>query len=272
MFEVTGDPPAAQVVSTTVALVSDALTPLHPSSWYIDHLQEQGARFADAIDRGPLDAGVDACPGWHLTNLAEHLGQIHRWATYIVLHGGPPTGDDDRPEPDRDHLADWYRDSLSELVEALEQLDPDGPTWHPFPVDQLGRVWPRRQAHETAMHRWDAERAIGDSSAFDPELASDGIDEYFEITIPRLMVREGLRLPAGSLHVHCTDVEGEWLVWSEQGEYRVKRAHEKGDAALRGPAEAILLRLWGRSSPLIDQLSPVGDEQVLDRWLEIAGM
>lgn len=260
------------MVSTTVTLVSDALTPLHPASWYIEHLREEGARFAEAIDRGPLDADVDACPGWHLTNLAEHLGQIHRWATYIVVHGQPPTGDAGMPEPDRDRLADWYREGLSELIDALVQLDPDGPTWHPFGVDQLGRIWPRRQAHETAMHRWDAERAVAEPTPFDPELASDGIDEYFEITIPRLMVREGLQLPSGSLHVHCTDVEGEWLVWNDGGEYRLKRAHEKGDAALRGPAEAILLRLWGRNSPLVDQLSPVGDEQVLDDWLTIAGM
>ncbi|MCB0966113.1 MAG: hypothetical protein KDB37_04705, partial [Ilumatobacter sp.] len=79
-------------------------------------------------------------------------------------------------------------------------------------------------------------------------------------------------LPAGSLHVHCTDVDGEWLVWNEGGEYRMKRAHEKGDAALRGPAEAILLRLWGRTSDRSDELSPVGDEHVLAEWLAFAGM
>ncbi len=253
--------------------VSDALEPLHDSSWYIRHLTEEGARFAAAVERGPLDAGVAACPGWQLTNLVEHLGLIHRWATYVVEHGEPPTADaGPPPEPDRDDLAGWYRESLAGLLAALDRLDPDGPTWHPFPVEQVGRVWPRRQAHETAMHRWDAERAVGEPSPFDPELASDGIDEYFEITIPRLMVREGIELPAGSLHVHCTDVEGEWLVWNDGGEYRLKRAHEKGDAALRGPAAAILLRLWGRDSPLSDELSPVGDEQVLADWLSIAGM
>jgi hypothetical protein len=122
------------------------------------------------------------------------------------------------------------------------------------------------------MHRWDAERGIGMEAILDPELASDGIDEYFELVIPRLMTRESIEVPQGSLHVHCTDVEGEWLVWNEDGDYRMKRAHEKGDAGLRGPAEAILLRLWGRTSELTDDLSPVGDESVLDAWLAIAGM
>ena len=122
------------------------------------------------------------------------------------------------------------------------------------------------------MHRWDAERAVGLDAALDAELASDGIDEYFELAIPRLIARSGLTVPDGSLHVHCTDVDGEWLVWSENGEYHMIRAHQKGDAALRGPAAPILLRLWGRDSGRDDELSPVGDESVLAAWLSIAGM
>ena len=122
------------------------------------------------------------------------------------------------------------------------------------------------------MHRWDAERAVGIDASIDADLASDGIDEYFEIAVPRLIVRQGIELPVGSLHVHCTDVEGEWLVSSSDGGYRLVRAHEKGDAALRGPAEPMLLRLWGRDTERADELSPVGDGWVLAEWLTIAGM
>ena len=35
----------------------------------------------------------------------------------------------------------------------------------------------RRMAHETSMHRWDADNAQGDPAPIDPELAIDGIDE-----------------------------------------------------------------------------------------------
>ena len=87
----------------------------------------------------------------------------------------------------------------------------------------------------------------------------------------RLVKRDKVTLPAGSLHVHCTDTHGEWLVAADP-EYTMIRAHQKGDAALRGPAEAILLRLWGRESAMADQLSPVGDEQVLADWLALTGM
>ena len=215
-----------------------------------------------------------SCPAWTLAHLAEHLGQIHRWANFCAVNARPPTADEAAAlaSVDPSRVGEWYRGCVAELMATLESLDPDAATWHPFPVERVARVWSRRQAHETAMHRWDAERAIGVDAELDPELASDGIDEYFEIVIPRLMKRESLAVPRGSLHVHCTDVEGEWLVWSDDGDYRMRRAHEKGDAALRGPAEAILLRLWGRTSELSDELSQVGDESVLDAWLALAGM
>jgi uncharacterized protein (TIGR03083 family) len=248
-------------------------TTRHPTDWYLDHLRDDVERFAEVLGGGDLDAPVAACAGWDVGRLAEHLGQIHRWARFCAIHARPPGDDDPRPEPfDRSRAAGWFREGAAELIATLRDLDPDAPTWHPFPVDRVARVWPRRQAHETSVHRWDAERAVGDPAPIDPELASDGIDEYFELAVPRLVAREGLTLPTGSLHVHCTDVAGEWLVWSDGTGYHLVRAHQKGDAALRGPAEAILLRLWGRKSTRATELSPVGDEDVLAAWLAIAGM
>lgn len=167
--------------------------------------------------------------------------------------------------------ADWMRTGAARLAETLRSLDPDAPTWHPFPVEQVASFWPRRQAHETAMHRWDAERAVGRPAAIDPELASDGIDEYFEIVIPRLVARDAIALPAGSVHLHCTDVHGEWLIRADDDGFQMIRAHQKGDAALRGPAASILLRLWGRESDKTGELEPIGDGSVLDAWLAIGG-
>lgn len=241
---------------------------------YADHVIADAGRFASAIERGDLHATVPSCPGWDLSRLTQHLGQIHRWAAFCVAHGRAP-GDAEAAALESyqpEGAADWMRAGAAELASILRAVDPAGPTWHPFPVDRVASVWPRRMAHETAMHRWDAELAVGSPTPIDPHLASDGIDEYFELAVPRLAKRDGVELPTQSLHVHCTDVEGEWLVWTDDGEYRMTRAHEKGDAALRGPAEAILLRLWGRESGRADELSPVGDESALDAWLRIAGM
>ena len=247
--------------------------PTHDTDWYLHHLANDSERFAALLETASTDVPVAACPGWDVLRLAQHVGQIHRWAAFCVTNGRAPTADDPSLESfDPENAAEWFRSGAAALVTTLAAADPDAPTWHPFPVERVGAVWPRRLAHETAMHRWDAERAVGLDAEFDAELASDGIDEYFELAVPRLIARDTVTLPDGSLHVHCTDVDGEWLVWSEDGDYRMIRAHQKGDAAVRGPAAPVLLRLWGRDSGRDDELSPIGDESVLAGWLSMSGM
>src|SRR5690606_3449411 len=171
-------------------------------------------------------------------------------------------------------LATWFEKGAARLAATLRAADPSAPTWHPFLVERVAGVWPRRQAHEMAIHRWDAERAVGEPEPIDPELASDGIDEYFEVTHPRTITRERAIPPAGSLHVHCTDVAGEWLAWYDSDQpdsYRFTREHAKGDAALRGPAGEIVLALYHRAHDS-SALSPVGDEAVLAAWLGTPGL
>jgi uncharacterized protein (TIGR03083 family) len=237
---------------------------------YLDHIRADVERFAVAVERGPLDAPVAACPGWDLARLAAHMGGVHRWARQAVLDAAPPAATP-RPDPDTD-WAPWLREGGEALIEALAAVDLDAPTWHPFPVAKVARVWPRRQAQETVVHRWDAEAAVGSPSPIDAELASDGIDEYFELVVPRLGVREHFEIPPGSFHVHCTDVAGEWFVERDGEGLSVRREHAKGDAALRGPAEAILLRLWNRDSARAAELDEVGDPAVAAVWLAIPGM
>lgn len=245
------------------------------ADWYADHVLADVELFAGVLERGPLDAAVAACPGWDVARLAVHLGTIHRWARHNATHASPPENTSAfKPEPSLDGagLGAWLQAGAADLADTLRSLDPDAPTWHPFLVAKVAGVWPRRQAHETVIHRWDAEQAVGSPSPIDADLASDGIDEYFELGVSRKVTREHLEYPTGSLHVHCTDVEGEWFVWADDEGYHVERIHQKGDAALRGPAEALLLRLWGRTSEGAGELSPIGDESVLESWLSIAGL
>ncbi len=246
-------------------------TETRPAQWYVDHLLADVEKFAAAVELGPLDAAVSGCPEWDLRQLTHHTGSVHRWARQSAETAAqPPSFGTETPSDDE--LADWLRVGAHDLAETLLSIDPDAPTWCPFPVEKIGRIWPRRQAHETAVHRWDAETAAGIVATFDPQLASDGIDEYFAIALPRLIQRGRAQPPAGSLHLHCTDVPGEWLISFEDDAIAIVREHRKGDAALRGPAEAILLKLWNRDSPRNHELNPVGDESVLARWLTIAGM
>ena len=237
---------------------------------HIAHLRTDGARFAGAVDTGPLEAPVAACGDWDLRQLTHHVGHIHRWARIAATTARRPDRDEIDDPPADSELADWIRSGVSDLADALEAIDPDAPTWHPFPVDKVGRVWPRRQCHELSIHRWDAQNAIGSADPIDAELASDGIDEYFEVMLPRLVTRESLELPSDSIHVHCTDVDGEWLVRAIDGEVSMTREHAKGDAALRGPAQHLLLMLWGRPVP-DGAVDAIGDTAAADAWLALGG-
>lgn len=241
---------------------------------YVDHLEADLERFATAVRTGPLDASVAACPGWDLRQLTLHQGHIHRWSRLALLIAeNPQVVEFVHPGPDAtgDELAEWLTKGGTRLAASLRAADPSAPTWHPFLVERVAAVWPRRQAHEIAIHRWDAEHSVGTAAPIDAELASDGIDEFFEVTHPRTMTRERATPPPGSLHVHCTDVAGEWLAWYDADGYHFTREHAKGDAALRGPAAQVLLALYHREHDA-DALSPVGDPDVLAAWLGTPGL
>ncbi len=241
-------------------------------------LRADAARITELIGTGQLDATVPDCPGWQLRDLIAHLGTIHRWAAECVRTAQEPTtpwADMHRDLLD-DELQDWFARGAAELVDALEAHSPDDPTWTPFPIDApTVSIWIRRQTHETSLHRRDAEAALqqvglGVIRPIDAELAADGVDEYLGVIVPRLVQRDGRRLPSGSAHLHCTDTPGEWTVEVLDGDYVIDRSHRKGDAAVRAPAEAMLLQLWGRTVP-DGAIEVFGDAEVAAAWLGIGG-
>lgn len=237
---------------------------------YLRQIERDGQRFADALRDGPLDAAVAACPGWTLRDLAGHIGWVQRWATAVVQSGGPI---DQTKLPDLapgEDAVEYFASGCAALVGTLAAAELDAPTWHLWRNEKVVGAWLRRQCHELALHRWDAEAAVGLAPGFDAALASDGIDEYFDIIIPRKIDRDGNSLPTGSLHVHCTDVHGEWMIRVDHDSYVVTREHAKGDVAWRGPAVELLLVLWGRAERS-DAQQVFGDQALLDAWLALGG-
>jgi uncharacterized protein (TIGR03083 family) len=241
---------------------------------YAGHVEADLDRFAAAVRTGPLDAPVGGCPGWDLRMLTHHMGHVHRWARLSILTSENPRVEEfERPDDDASGEAwvGWLEWGGARLLATLRAVDPAAPTWHPFPVERVAAVWPRRQAHEISVHRWDAEHAVGETSPIDAELASDGIDEFFEVAHPRAMLRERATPPTGSLQVQCTDVPGEWLAWYDADGFRFTREHAKGDAALRGPAEQVLLALYHRDyDPAA--IDAIGDDAVRRSWLAAPGL
>ncbi|MCH7670054.1 MAG: maleylpyruvate isomerase family mycothiol-dependent enzyme [Acidobacteria bacterium] len=87
--------------------------------------------------------------------------------------------------PDDSDLINWYLDTNANLVDALESAPPDVESFTFLPAPSPLAMWARRQAHETAIHRFDAENAAGIASEFDPTFAIDGIDELLAAFAPR---------------------------------------------------------------------------------------
>ncbi|MCW2757311.1 MAG: maleylpyruvate isomerase family mycothiol-dependent enzyme, partial [Nocardioidaceae bacterium] len=182
-----------------------------------------------------------------------HLGGVHRWAHASLgtpVEGPPPSTD---PAP-ADDLHAWFVDGATALGTTLRNVEPEQPCWGFGPKPRTASFWIRRQAHETAMHRWDAESAAGRTPSYDTMLAADGIDEVLTLMLPR-QVRLG-RTPEATGAVRL-DADG--------------RSFRLGDAdpvgTVGGTADAVLLLLWGRIDPADPRLTVSGDLTPLDRAL-----
>ena len=183
-----------------------------------------------------LDAPVRACPGWALHDLVVHLGGVHQWAAHAVTEGHPSF----RPAPverGRAGLAAWYQHHASRLVEVLGETPPDAPAWTLDDQDRTAGFWRRRQVHETAMHTWDAEEALGAARPIDASLAWDGVLEVRDVMYPR-QVRLGRVEPlAPAVRLVATDVSGDLTIGDGE------------PVLVRDRAEVLLRLLWGRADP-----------------------
>ncbi|MGH3794213.1 MAG: maleylpyruvate isomerase family mycothiol-dependent enzyme [Pseudonocardiaceae bacterium] len=248
---------------------------------YLESLTAQSAQFAGALRGADLQQRVPTCPEWTLYRLTEHLGQAHRFATEIVARratalvdpGGPAAAP---PPDDPAALGDWLCDGAAALADAVRETGPQTPVWT-WADEQPARFWARRMAHETAVHRADAELARGRDFALDPDLAADAISEWLELVCsPKaLEVRPELAELRGDdqlLHMHSTDAglgeAGEWIVRRTPSGPVWEHGHSKGDVAVRGAVVDLLLVMM-RRVPLSDaDVQVLGDSAVLEHWLD----
>ncbi len=156
---------------------------------HIACLRAEGNLLARAAERAGLDAPVPACPGWRIRDLLAHLGFVHRWAAaYVAEQRTDMTREPGEEEiaalaPADASLAGWFREGHAALVSVLSAADPATRCWTFLAASSPLAFWARRQAHETAIHRVDAQLAVaaaGPGAELDPfpaGLAADGIDE-----------------------------------------------------------------------------------------------
>ena len=240
---------------------------------YCDALGSEIARFGEAARGADLATPVPTCPGWTLADLVEHTGIVERWAAEMVRQLAPERLDrrglDVAVPNDPAQLPQWLADGAGEVVTAFRASDPDAVMWA-WGADKHARFWPRRMLHETTVHRADAELALGREPAIEPAVAIDGVDELLD-NLPhagyfRPQVAE-LRGDGESLHLHCTDADGEWTITLEPEGYRWDHGHTKATVAVRGPAADLLLLLYQRRRPDDGCYEVIGDDRVLTHWL-----
>ena len=242
----------------------------------LDAIARDGSAFANACALTDLDRRVLACPDWSVGDLLWHLTQAHSFWTQVVVQRSTT----DRPShvlarPADGALLDLYRAGLSNLLGALGDADDDAKVWT-FTDDHSVAFVIRRVAHETAIHSWDACQAAQIDRVTDPQLCSDGIDEFLTHFIGR--PDADAQAVGGSVHIHCADVAGEWTLFptATDAGFQLERAHIKGDCALRGTAADLLAALWRRTpssdAELIGGISIVGDLHVAERFLAYASL
>ena len=236
---------------------------------YAAVLRAEGDALAAAAQKD-LTAHVPSCPEWDVAELVRHTSEVHHHKAAVIRSEGKDGQSVERDkgpsEPER--VLDWYREGLDDLYQLLSTTDPNRASWTWGSGTTVG-WWARRMAQETAVHRWDAENAVGDAAPIDADVASDGIDEFLAEFIP------GDKIPwagsRGTIHLHCTDVDGEWTIGLRPGEVPIyETGHSKGDAAVRGGANELLLFVWRRAEP--SAVEVLGNtELVTEFWTYLRG-
>ncbi|PHX72052.1 MAG: hypothetical protein CK521_03115 [Acidimicrobium sp.] len=231
---------------------------------YLAVLRREGDAFADSIARA-MNSPVASCEPWVGADLLWHMIEVHySWKFIAHTHLMNPADYVPRLKPADDDLLSEYRTGLNDLIGVLSSLDPVRSCWTWAGVQDIAWVI-RRMAHETAVHAWDAHCAAGNTTGIDAALASDGIDEFVHVMVKSNMREEEGPL-GGSVHIHCTDVDGEWLIVpTGTSDVVVTREHAKGDCAIRGLASQLLLGLWRRIP--MSSLEVIGSAGVAAQFL-----
>src|SRR5204863_6014950 len=114
------------------------------------------------------------------------------------------------PGPDT-ATAEDFDTAFAVLLTRFDVLDPEMPAWNWAPQAKKVAFWHRRMAHETAVHRWDAQMATGLAEPIEAKLAADGVSEIIDTWLP---AGRG-KCPAeqhGMIALSATDLEQTWYV------------------------------------------------------------
>ncbi|HEX3785090.1 MAG TPA: maleylpyruvate isomerase family mycothiol-dependent enzyme [Pseudonocardiaceae bacterium] len=239
---------------------------------WIAAVREQGELLAEAAATVSLDTTVPSCPEWQVRDLVRHTGNVHRWAARVVAEAYQGNAFAFRAqllaaevEPTDEALVDWFRSGYAGLVEALKAAPTDLDCFTFVTTSSPLEFWARRQTHETAIHRVDAELAAGAPTPVDADLAVDGIDELLTMF---LALRGGALRAESERTLQVSAAGRHWLVRIGPDSATVTESQEQGraDCTVSGDPGALYLALWNRAP--WTSLTVSGDESLLALWSE----
>lgn len=228
-------------------------------------LEQQGARLVAAGQRAGWDTVVPSAPLWSVRDLVRHQGLVHRWATANLEAGGACVDDAAYEQtlvyPADDELPSWFGQGLDRLLHVLATTSDTQPVWTFFAGATPRQFWLRRQLHETAVHRMDAELAAGEPLSVVPSpMAVDGIDELLSGFLQRPTARLRAQEP---WTVAVVTADASWTVHVSAEPPVTVRERRPADATISGPAPQLYAYLWNRAS---DGVEVSGDGRVADWW------
>ena len=240
--------------------------------FWLGALRAEGDAFRSAVaGAADLSAPVPTCPDWSIAELTGHLANLYNRTRRLITTGSlgrPEDWNTPATAPTAEIISEWT-DEYVELLAALDAVDPEQPTWNWAPQAKKAVFWHRRMAHETAVHRWDAQMAAtGHAEPIEAKLASDAITEVLDTWLPAGR-RRGTVDRSGMIALHATDLDQVWYVRLRGAGIALLDTdtlldsddhHERATAS--GSASDVALALYGRIS--YDALTVGGDLALLE--------
>ena len=189
-----------------------------------------------------LSARITFCPDWSMADLVRHVLQVHRSWCRIVEEGITEPAWSEEPLPGDDDLLPAFLANAARFAAVLGATDPEKPCWTWGPEQNAGFVQ-RFQVQEAALHRWDAQQAVGPPDPIATDGAADSIVQLEGIMpLAAPDATTGFTLVATDAPVDVT---------------LRPNLDAKVVGALRGTASDLLLAYWRRIP--VESLEVTGD-------------
>jgi uncharacterized protein (TIGR03083 family) len=234
---------------------------------YLAIIRSESQRLWEIFASGDLGAPVPGCEEWSVGDLAVHICSVQSWCTAVVATGQPS---DQGFTMSMTDAVKAFPEITEELILELSQHDPNDPCWNFVPAAKTHAFWPRRQALEVAVHRWDGAAALSASpSPIENRLAVDVVDEFVTHLLKRVIDRDQVSPEEleGKLRVKASSEGETWAFGVNDGTFFVSTASSGADAEISGSAHDLALAMFRRPGGATLDVS--GDVRLAERWQKV---